>query len=452
MTKKTNSIVLFWFRRDLRLIDNKGLSQAIRHAKQNGHNFIPIFIFDPEILKKLELHDARVTFIWDALQVMQAKLFEHHLKMWIFLDDPLQVFQQIQNVFSIQSIFTNHDYEPYAIDRDARVNKWCEQNKIQFQTFKDQVIFEKNEVLTDQGKPYTVYTPYKKKWLQTFEATRLVTYDCQLKDLDSTIDLALGPLKLIHSMDDLHFVRSKIEIPPRSIPLSVLKTYASTRDFPALEDGTTRLGVHLRFGTVSPRQLCQVAVAQAEKSNRTMHTDIWLSELIWREFFMQILFHFPNSETKSFKPQYENIKWRKVESEIERWKNGETGYAIVDAGMRELISTGHMHNRVRMITASFLCKHLMHHWHVGERFFAKHLLDFDLSANVGNWQWAAGTGCDAAPYFRIFNPYTQAEKFDPKNEYIKKWVPEFLKESYKPMIDHAQARERCLNSYKAGLA
>ena len=452
MTRNNNRIVLFWFRRDLRLTDNTGLAAAARFAKSAGLTFTPIFVFDPEILKHLNPIDSRVTFIWNALEVLKKELKLQNIEMLIVHGKPLEVFQKLHAQTNIQAIYSNHDYEPAAIFRDESVRKWSEENQIQFQSFKDQVIFEKNEVLTDQNKPYTVYTPYKKKWLQHFENVKFPNNELDLAGVSTGFLPTKTNLKIVQTLEDFGFKESELSLPERTIKLSILNNYATTRDFPSDEKGTSRLGVHLRFGTVSTRTLAKTAAREALKAGRTTLTDVWLSELIWREFFMLILFHYPGSESKSFKPQYEGIKWRDDEIDFLKWKNGETGYPIIDAGMRELVSTGHMHNRVRMATASFLCKHLLHHWKSGERFFAEHLLDYDLSANVGNWQWSAGTGCDAAPYFRIFNPYTQAEKFDPNNEYIKKWVPEFTKSSYQPMVDHAKARERCLTVYKAGLS
>lgn len=426
---------LFWFRRDLRLEDNAGLFNALKHET----NVLPLFIFDQEILKKLPENDLRVQFIHETVTALKKDLQQKKSDLIVEHGSPVEVFKKLFATHQVKAVYTNHDYEPYARDRDEKIAKLCDKKKIEFKTFKDQVIFEKNEIVTDQENPYTVYTPYKKKWLNAMSAFYLKSYPIELYELNYA---KVKPVSMA-SLKELGFKEQKFIFSDIAVSASVLKNYAKTRDFPGLEGGTSHLGLHLRFGTVSVREL-------AREGKR--FSDVWLSELIWREFFMQVLWHFPHIEKQSFRSQYDKIAWRNVKAELERWKNGETGYPMVDAGMRELNATGHMHNRVRMVTASFLTKHLLHYWYVGERYFAEKLLDFDLAANNGNWQWAAGTGCDAAPYFRIFNPESQLERFDPKFEYVKKWVPEFGTAKYvKPMVEHKFARERALSEFKKGL-
>ncbi len=426
---------LFWFRRDLRLFDNAGLWHALKHES----NVLPVFVFDAVILKKLPENDLRVQFIHQTVATLKKELQKKKCDLIVEHGSPVEVFKKLIQTYRVKAIYANHDYEPYARARDEKIAKLCVKNKIEFKTFKDQVIFEKNEIITDQENPYTVYTPYKKKWLKAISPFYLKSYPVELYESNyAKIKTTSMP-----SLKQLGFKEQKIVFPESSVHASVLKNYAKTRDLPALESGTSHLGLHLRFGTVSVREL-------ACKGKKL--SDVWLSELIWREFFMQVLWHFPHVEKQSFRPPYDKIAWRTNKAELERWKNGQTGYPLVDAGMRELNATGHMHNRVRMVTASFLTKHLLHYWLEGERYFAEKLLDYDLAANNGNWQWAAGTGCDAAPYFRIFNPESQIERFDAKFEYVKKWVPEFGTAKYvKPMVEHKFARERALGEFKKGL-
>lgn len=426
---------LFWFRRDLRLFDNAGLWHALKHES----NVLPVFIFDQEILKKLSENDLRVQFIHQTVTTLKKELQKKKCDLIVEHGSSIEVFEKLLETYQVKAIYTNHDYEPYARTRDEKIAKLCAKNKIEFKTFKDQVIFEKNEIITDQENPYTVYTPYKKKWLKAISPFYLKSYPVEIYESNYA---KIKPTNM-PSLKQLGFKEQKNIFPESSVQASVLKNYAKTRDLPALESGTSHLGLHLRFGTVSVREL-------ARKGKKL--SDVWLSELIWREFFMQVLWHFPHVEKQSFRPQYDKVAWRTNKSELDRWKNGQTGYPMVDAGMRELNATGHMHNRVRMVTASFLTKHLLHYWLEGERYFAEKLLDYDLAANNGNWQWAAGTGCDAAPYFRIFNPESQLERFDPKIEYIKKWIPEFGTAKYvKPMVEHKFARERALAEFKKGL-
>lgn len=429
-------INIFWFRRDLRLDDNVGL----HHALKGDYPVLPIFIFDPEILEKLPKNDARVSFIYNVLQNLRKDLQQHHASsVACYHGRPKEVFQKLLDKYEVVTVFTNHDYEPYAKSRDGEIEKFLESVGVSFKTYKDQVIFEKSEVVKDDGNPYVVYTPYMRKWKENFNAaTDLVEYESYMKNL-----LTNEPLPNL-SLKDIGFVKSKIEVPDFTVTKVLIQNYEATRNFPAKKNGTSRLGPHLRFGTVSIRKMVKKAMAED-------NTVFW-SELIWREFFMQILWHFPHTVNKSFRPKYDRIEWRNNEAEFEKWKNGQTGYALVDAGMRELNETGYMHNRVRMLVASFLCKHLLIDWRWGEAYFAEKLLDYEMASNVGNWQWAAGSGVDAAPYFRIFNPMTQVDKFDKQKEYINKWVPELQELTYPhKMVDHKKARERCLETYKAAL-
>ncbi|MFK7900904.1 MAG: deoxyribodipyrimidine photo-lyase [Cyclobacteriaceae bacterium] len=428
-------ISIFWFRRDLRIDDNAGLY----HALKGSYPVLPVFIFDTTILDKLEdKTDARVTFIHKALESIQQELESVGSSLLVKNGDPLTVWRELLVEYDIQSVYTNHDYEPYGNKRDQAVSCLLAEQGIEFTTHKDQVIFEKGEVTKDDGKPYTVFTPYSRKWKAKLTSFYLKPYPTKgyvsnfLKEAKSTF----------LSLEDIGFQQSTIELPTRKVVDSIFKQYGEQRDFPAVK-GTSRLGLYLRFGVISIRKLANYTKGLSET---------YLNELIWRDFYMMILHHHPRIVEESFKPKYDRIQWRNNEEEYEKWCNGQTGYPIVDAGMRELNATGFMHNRVRMIVASFLTKHLLIDWRWGEAYFAKKLLDFDLSANNGGWQWAAGTGCDAAPYFRVFNPYTQTDKFDKKLEYVKKWVPEFQGFDYaKPIVEHKFARERALLTYKEGL-
>ncbi len=430
-------INIFWFRRDLRLDDNHGFYKAL------GGKFkvLPIFIFDADILERLPKNDARVTFIHGCLESMQHELKKQGSGLSVYFGKPLDVFKKLSSTLNIQNVITNHDYEPYALNRDKTISELLAQKGIGFYSFKDQVIFEKQEVVKADGDPYVVYTPYSKVWLEQYKTLA----SKNPFDPTSRYSNLIGQMDFSwKSLNDIGFTPSKIKVKPYDISKDVLDHYQETRNFPKLEQGTSSLSPHLRFGTIGIRTLVQKA---AKSSNPT-----FLKELIWREFFMQILWHFPRTIDRSFKPKYDRIEWRNNEMEFEKWKTGTTGYPFVDAGMRELNQTGYMHNRVRMIVASFLCKHLLIDWRWGEAYFAEKLLDYEQSSNVGNWQWAAGSGVDAAPYFRIFNPTTQIDKFDKERKYIKKWVPEFDTDDYpEPVVDHKFARERCLNSYKLAL-
>lgn len=427
----TRDTSIFWFRRDLRLSDNAGLY----HALKKESNVIPVFIFDTCILSKLEdKKDSRVDFIHRCLSELKAELEKLGSSLLVLQCDPVEIYTTL----TPKAVYCNHDYEPYAIRRDKSIEGHLQTRGIGFYSFKDQVVFEKDEVIKDDGAPYTVFTPYSKKWKSKLNEFYLKSYPTE----SYFSHLArLNPLS-IPSLADIGFEKSNVTIPERIIHLKTIKNYHLTRDYPALQ-GTSRLSVHLRFGTVSIRKLAFIA----SKKNGT-----WLNELIWRDFYHMILWHFPKVE-KSFKPKYDNIEWRNDEKEFAAWCNGRTGYPIVDAGMRELNATGYMHNRVRMIVASFLTKHLLIDWRWGEAYFAKKLLDFDLAANNGGWQWAAGCGCDAAPYFRVFNPALQTEKFDPDLSYVKKWVPELETANYvSPIIDHSTARDRVLKAYKIAIS
>lgn len=436
-------VTVFWFRRDLRLDDNVGFLEALK----SGTPVLPIFIFDKDILDHLPEDDARVTFIYEQLQRMRQYLEKNHASaLATFYGKPEEVWKELITTYEVTAVFTNRDYEPYALKRDEKLSSFFKDQQIDFHTFKDQVIYEKEDITKADGNPYVVYTPYKNKWLEHFRdevgnATHLTMHHTV-----NYLDYCLKNNDLPHvSLSTMGFKKSSIEIPDYNIADQLIAGYEKTRNFPAIKDGTSRLGVYLRFGVVSVREMIKKADAAVEKT--------FLSELIWREFFMQILYHFPHTVNQSFRAKYDRIEWRNNEDEFEKWKNGRTGYAIVDAGMRELNKTGHMHNRVRMLVASFLCKHLLIDWRWGERYFAEKLLDYDLSANIGNWQWAAGSGVDAAPYFRIFNPITQKDKFDKGYKYIKKWVPEFETSHYTTMmVDHKMARERCLKVYKEAVA
>jgi deoxyribodipyrimidine photo-lyase len=427
---------IFWFRRDLRLDDNAGFY----HALKENREVIPVFIFDKQILDKLdEKTDARVHFIHNEICRLQKELALLGSSIKVYHGDPLEIIRDITQRYSIHAVYANHDYEPNAIKRDLSVRQLLESRNIAFKTFKDQCIFEKNEIVKDDQKPYTVFTPYSRKWKATLTPFHTMAYPTEKyfsslkKDTDSNIP----------TLREIGFDKSNIEIPERNLPESVVNNYHNTRNFPSIA-GTSRLSIHLRFGTISVRKLAEYALK---------HNETYLNELIWRDFYMMILWHFPHVTESAFKPAYNHIQWRNNEAEFEHWCKGETGYPLVDAGMRELNATGFMHNRVRMVVASFLCKHLLIDWKWGEAYFAKKLLDFDLSANNGGWQWAAGSGCDAAPYFRIFNPQSQLEKFDKNLDYVRKWVPEFDNPfTYsKPIVEHTFARERCLNAYKTAL-
>lgn len=425
-----NPIAIFWFRRDLRLSDNCGLF----HALQSGLPVLPVFIFDTTILKDLPKHDARVSFIHQALSDITTQLNYYGSSLYVFHDTPIEAFKKLCRELDVKKVFTNHDYEPYAINRDNEISNFLKAKNIPFHTFKDQVLFERHEVMKNDGTPYTVFTPYSKVWKQKFNNITLISYDSE-KYLQSFIKIVPSRFP---SLKEIGFEKSTIHVPNITIDEKIITDYHQTRNILSV-NGTTKLSVHLRFGTVSIRKLIDTATKLNEQ---------WLNELIWREFFMMILFHFPRLVTQSFKTIYDRIPWRNNEKEFELWCKGETGYPIVDAGMRELNTTGFMHNRVRMIVASFLTKHLLVDWRWGESYFAQKLLDYELSSNNGNWQWAAGCGCDAAPYFRIFNPSEQTKRFDPQLLYIKKWLGNLDNYHLKPIVEHGFARNRALGTFK----
>ncbi len=424
-------VTLFWFRRDLRLEDNVGLF----HALQSPFPVIPIFIFDEAILNSLPKNDARVGFIHESLSKINTQLLEIGSTLLIKKGTTYKVWQSLLQEFDVQEVYFNKDYEPYAIQRDLEISALLQSNNSSAHSFKDQVVFEEKEITKADGLPYTVYTPYKNKWLEKYKTMAPIPeYDTAAHF--SNFYKSNFPFP---SLAEIGFEESPIKVKPHN--LTKITNYHETRDFPAI-DSTSYLSPHLRFGTVSIRKLVNWAVRK---------NDVFLSELIWREFFMQIVFSFPKVMTQNFKSAYDGIQWRNNENDFKRWCTGTTGYPMVDAGMRQLNETGYMHNRVRMVVASFLCKHLLIQWQWGEAYFAEKLLDYELSANVGNWQWAAGTGCDAAPYFRVFNPDIQLKKFDEKGIYIRKWIPEFDLGYGQPMVEHAMARDRAIATYKAGI-
>jgi deoxyribodipyrimidine photo-lyase len=426
-----SNTTIWWLRRDFRLEDNAALYYALRDNK----HVLPVFIFDTEILDKLDdVQDRRVAFIHQSITLLHHQLKELGSSLLVVHTNPVDFYKSI----SPNAVYTNHDYEPYARKRDEAVQKILAAKHIAFKTFKDHVIFEKDEIAKADEQPYTIFTPYSKKWKATLNAFFLKSYPTKkyFQNFKKT-----KPLE-IPTLPDLGFAESPFNFPERVVKQSIIEKYDKQRNFPAVI-GTTKLSVHLRFGTVSIRKLAQLAL----KKNET-----WLNELIWRDFYQMILWHFPKVDN-AFKPAYDKIQWRNNPEEFQLWCDGQTGYPIVDAGMRELNSTGFMHNRIRMVVASFLTKHLLIDWRWGEAYFAKKLLDFDLASNNGGWQWAAGSGCDAAPYFRVFNPELQTQKFDRDLVYIKKWVPELNTRAYpKPIVDHQYARTRVLKAYKEALS
>jgi len=429
------AVSIFWFRRDLRIQDNRGFFEAL----QIGIPVQPIFIFDTNILNDLEdKADRRVEFIHQTLIQLHAELNQVGAGLDVRIGEPVKIFSDLVSDYAVKHVFANHDYEPYALQRDAEVMTFLEKQGVSFHTFKDQVLLEKQEVVKDDGKPYTVFTPYSRRWKATLQKEHLQSYPSEkLLAACATFQRADFP-----SLTSIGFSAAGISFPSAAWQPDTIKKYKERRDLPAVK-GTTQLGLHLRFGTISIRALAR----QAGSLNET-----FLNELIWRDFYHMILWHFPHVVGNSFKPAYDTIQWRNNQHEFQAWCDGQTGYPIVDAGMRELNTTGYMHNRVRMIVASFLTKHLLIDWRWGEAYFAKKLLDFDLAANNGGWQWAAGSGCDAAPYFRVFNPYLQTQKFDPSLEYVRRWVPEFEELTYaRPIVAHEYARKRCLEVYAKAL-
>ncbi|MCF8335665.1 MAG: DNA photolyase family protein [Bacteroidales bacterium] len=429
-----NKITIFWFRRDLRWDDNCGLY----HALKENERVLPIFIFDTDILDTLDHYDGRVEFIFKRVKQLKANLEKQGASLKILHGKPFDQFRGLIRDYPIERVYFNHDYEPYAIARDLQISQLLDKNHIEVKSFKDHTIFEKDEIVKKDGKPYMVYTPYMRKWKEQLKMEPSLKYP--VKDYRHRFIKIRN--KNLPAMKELGFRETGMNFPPDVLNEQVISNYHLNRDYPYL-NGTTRLGMHLRFGTVSIRE----AVNKALDMNET-----WLNELIWRDFYMMIMWHFPYVTDRSFKPQYDEIEWRNNEKEFVAWCEGKTGYPIVDAGMRQLNQTGYMHNRIRMIVASFLTKHLLIDWRWGESYFAEKLLDYELASNNGGWQWAAGSGCDAAPYFRIFNPDRQTERFDPEYRYIARWVPEFRDPEYeKPIISHKFARERALQVYGKAL-
>ncbi|MEL6866134.1 MAG: deoxyribodipyrimidine photo-lyase [Bacteroidota bacterium] len=444
-----DQLTLFWFRRDLRLQDNA----ALYHALRSGKPVLPLFIFDRHILDKLEDEDdARVTFLHNTLKELRAELAELGAGMLVYYGYPEEVWSDILSEYPTAAVYANHDFEPYALERDAKIRELLAKEGVPFHTYKDHVIFEKDEVLKDDKTPYTVFSPYSRKWrkkldsemVEDKESGKTISYFLQSYPnedyFDAFYQTALSPMP---ELADMGFRPSEIDIPSKTVSRKIIRNYGETRNFPAVL-GTSRLGIHFRFGTISIREKARHAQGLS---------DTYLNELIWRDFYAMILSHFPHVVQHPFRKKYDFIQWRNKQEEFERWCEGKTGFPIVDAGMRELNATGYMHNRVRMITASFLTKHLLIDWRWGEAYFARKLLDFDLASNSGGWQWAAGCGTDAAPYFRVFNPYSQQAKFDKDFIYVRKWVPEYGTDRYvEPIVDHKEARLRCLEVYKEGLA
>jgi deoxyribodipyrimidine photo-lyase len=429
------SINIFWFRRDLRIADNHGLFQALNA----GLPVVPVFIFDPAILAQFpDPNDARLTFIHLCLKDLDSEFRKYNSNLQVYFSSPEVVFAQLTSKYLVHSVFCNTDYEPAAIGRDLKISKLLQEKGIGFYELKDQIVFHRNEVVKDDGKPYTVYTPYSKKWKLKLQENPIEFYESErllfmLKHLSSDY---------FPELPEIGYQVQQMSFPEKLVKAAVIERYAQTRDFPA-ENGTSRMGIHLRFGTISIRKLTLFA---------QKHSEVFLNELIWRNFYMDILWHFPHVVRRSFKPDYDSIPWKNDEAEFARWCAGQTGFPLVDAGMRQLNQTGYMHNRVRMVVASFLTKHLLIDWRWGEAYFASKLLDYELASNNGGWQWASGSGCDAAPYFRVFSPDLQTKKFDPEQKYIRQWVPEFGTSAYpKPIVDHTFARNRAIETYKKAL-
>lgn len=430
-----SKISIFWFRRDLRFIDNTGLYYALKETK----DVLPVFIFDKNILDKLEdKADARVEFIQSTLEAMNNDLASKGSGIKTFYATPLEAYKQLIDEYEIEAVYTNRDYEPYAKDRDKQIESLLKENNIDFFTFKDQVVYEYEEIVSGSGSFYKIFTPYSKSWKEKYKANKPEIKSSALR-FENWAKLKNNK---VHSLEDMGFEPTEVKIPSSNVEEEVLKHYDKKRDYPA-QDATSRLGIHLRFGTISIRQLAEKAISLNET---------FLNELIWRDFYAMILANNPKVVDNAFKKEYDQIPWRQDEEGFEKWCKGKTGYPIVDAGMRQLNKTGYMHNRVRMVVASFLTKHLLIDWRWGEAYFAKKLLDFDLASNNGGWQWAAGTGTDAQPYFRVFNPQSQTEKFDPDLKYIKKWVPEYGTDKYPdPIVEHKSARQRAIDTYKKAL-
>ncbi|GGC07113.1 cryptochrome/photolyase family protein [Dyadobacter sediminis] len=435
-SKAKEKIAVFWFRRDLRLHDNAGLYRALK----SDYPVIPLFIFDRNILDQIEdKNDSRLTFIYNAILQIRKELKNNGSDILVHYGFPVEIWKKLSEEYDIAEVYTNSDYEPYATDRDSEVAQIIQKKNGVFKAYKDQVIFEKNEILNQKNMPYTVFTAYSRAWKSKCNRFYLSSYPTE-KYFDNLYKWKAPDFP---SLEEMGFRKSDYNFPSSVVPVELLQRYEKERDFPAMES-TSRIGIHLRFGTVSIRKLAREAQE---------NSSVYLSELIWRDFYQQILWNFPFVGTgKAFRAAYDRIKWRYDKEDFRKWCEGKTGYPLVDAGMRQLNEIGFMHNRLRMVTASFLSKHLLINWRLGEAYFADKLLDYDLAANNGGWQWAAGSGTDAAPYFRIFNPEAQAKRFDSKGEYIKRWVPEIGTDAYpEPIVDHQFARDRCLKAYKEAL-
>ncbi len=429
-TNNMHRLTLFWHRRDLRIEDNCGLFNAL----EAHPNVQPFFIFDTDIINEFNHKpDRRLSFIYDTIAALKSEYQKHGADLWVLHGKPLDIINQLTKQHPVNALYCNTDYEPYATQRDQQIANFCKLNGIAFHAYKDQVIYEKSEIVKANGQPYTVFTPYKNQWLHVFSQQSLKIYQLNplLQNLSKAIASPMPP------KNEFGFIYTPHNVQKPNIEAATLQQYGLTRNALHL-NGTSRVSVHLRFGTISIRSLVQKALKYPD----------YLNELIWREFYMQWLWHYPQVVTQSFKPQYDKIAWNQRDNDFEKWCQGQTGYLIVDAAMNQLLQTGFMHNRARMIVASFLTKHLLTDWRKGEAFFARHLTDYELSSNVGGWQWAAGSGCDAAPYFRIFNPTLQAQKFDPHGAYIQQWNTNI---QAPPIIDHHFARQRCLSAYKKAL-
>jgi len=430
-----NSLV--WLRRDLRLYDHNALYQALKNSK----SVYCCFIFDIKILDKLSIkNDRRIDFIWHALKEIKVDLISQGSDLIVEIGNPVILIPSLIKKYECSALFFNKDYEKYAIDRDKKIADDLQKNNIKTYKYKDQVIFEEKEILTQNNSPYTVFTPYKNNHLKKIFNEGITQFDCD----HYKVNLSKFKYKPLQSLKEIGFEKSNIS--SMNLPLGTqggitlikdfktrIKNYNHNRNFPGVK-GVSYLSVHNRFGTVSIRHLAKIALENDSEGSST-----WLNELIWRDFYFQILSNFPHIEDgKAFKFKYNNLKFENDEKKFNAWINGQTGFPIVDAGMRQLNLTGFMHNRLRMIIACFLVKDLLIDWRWGEKYFADHLIDYDLSANNGGWQWAASTGCDAQPYFRFFNPLLQSEKFDPDGKFIKKYVPELgllnKKEIHQPTV------------------
>jgi len=442
---------MVWFRRDLRLRDHR----ALWNASRRSHDIVGVFVFDTHILSKLPRHDQRVTFLVEALKSLQEDLQSRNAQIIVLHGDPIREIPKAVQKLKVQALFFNEDFESYAIQRDSKVIQKLQSENIPVHTFCDHILLG-SRIKKKDGTPYQVFTPYAKQW----------------KEVLSKNDFKLCPIPQNWARiktDPSPWKRLKFDLTPNSWRASEasaqqclrkfkkhLATYHETRNYPALSSGTSRLSPYLRFGQLSPRQCLQLAVSSSSEG-----AQVWLNELIWRDFFHMILHCFPHVEFHAFKRRYDSIAWSEREDHFQAWCEGKTGYPLIDAAMNQLNQTGWMHNRLRMVVASFLTKDLLIDWKKGEHYFAQKLMDYDLASNNGGWQWAASTGCDAQPYFRIFNPLSQSKKFDPEGAFIRKWVPSLAKRPAKdihslkkmdgypdPIVDHATQRAKALQLFK----